>query len=570
MRRTASDQRAKRWLGSGAALALNEHGEQIRARPPGRRSARCGRATAGRSCSTARRASGSAPTARSAAIGPPAGSPAAIALERLADAARTSAGRSPGDERGQRAPRRARCARRGSRSGRQNSTTPALTRSPRSTRGTTRSDRVLEGSRAGHARPPVTNSRGAREPRRADIRRTARPSRPRVRDQRGGASRGRPAAPAARRPPGSSRRRAAARGRGSPGTAAARTASGSPRRGGRYSDAPWSISHRLPCQRSMFGLRGVRSTFATSASSHTTSAASSASGGRSGEYGSAPGRKSTPRFEPALASIRSWISGSGSARAERRVEVDEHQLRDRQPEPAGQLAGHDLRRQRLRPLPRAAELEHVQPVVVGLHERGQRPALAQGRHVAGGGHRAQHGCHDARAMPTLSVGAARGAGRAGRDDPLHARARIRRLRVAVAVVGRRSRRLLGRRSGTSSASRGRYDRVLAVARDAGRAVVPGRRASTTPSTLFRGKADDAVAIVHASELRELSELDVGRAAPADGEHDRAGLRALGVERGDRVGGLHAEHPGGDRRVPGVRVDRRRLVELLARLRRRAR
>ena len=49
-----------------------------------------------------------------------------------------------------------------------------------------------------------------------------------------------------------------------------------------YSAAPWSISHRLPCQRSRFGLRGVRSTLVTSASSHTTSAASSASGGSSG------------------------------------------------------------------------------------------------------------------------------------------------------------------------------------------------------------------------------------------------------------------------------------------------
>ena len=51
--------------------------------------------------------------------------------------------------------------------------------------------------------------------------------------------------------------------------------------------------------------------------------------------------------------------------------------------------------------------------------------------------------------------------------------------------------------------------------------------------LFRDKRDDAVAILHASELRELSELTwaqlrdrVARTA--------AGLRAMGVERGDRV------------------------------------
>jgi acetoacetyl-CoA synthetase len=51
--------------------------------------------------------------------------------------------------------------------------------------------------------------------------------------------------------------------------------------------------------------------------------------------------------------------------------------------------------------------------------------------------------------------------------------------------------------------------------------------------VFRGKADEEVAILHASELRELDQLSWGElrrqvAAAA------AGLRALGVERGDRV------------------------------------
>ena len=43
-----------------------------------------------------------------------------------------------------------------------------------------------------------------------------------------------------------------------------------------------------------------------------------------------------------------------------------------------------------------------------------------------------------------------------------------------------------------------------------------------------------MAIVHASELRELGECHVGRAARADARAWRRGLRALGVERGDRV------------------------------------
>ena len=73
-------------------------------------------------------------------------------------------------------------------------------------------------------------------------------------------------------------------------------------------------------------------------------------------------------MSPALAAISSWISGSGSARAERRVELDQHELGHRQAERAGQLPGHDLRRQRLRTLARAAELEDVEAVVVGLDD----------------------------------------------------------------------------------------------------------------------------------------------------------------------------------------------------------
>ena len=47
----------------------------------------------------------------------------------------------------------------------------------------------------------------------------------------------------------------------------------------------------------------------------------------------------------------------------------------------------------------------------------------------------------------------------------------------------------------------------------------------------------------------------------------AGLRALGVEPRRPRGRLHAEHPRGRRGVPRLRVDRRGLVVVLARLRR---
>ena len=51
--------------------------------------------------------------------------------------------------------------------------------------------------------------------------------------------------------------------------------------------------------------------------------------------------------------------------------------------------------------------------------------------------------------------------------------------------------------------------------------------------VFAGKDDDEVAILHASELRELDEMTWGELRREVGEV-AAGLRALGVERGDRV------------------------------------
>ena len=104
-----------------------------------------------------------------------------------------------------------------------------------------------------------------------------------------------------------------------------------------------------------------------------------------------------------------------------------------------------------------------------------------------------------------------------------------------------------------------------------RARCPGRSGSrapgsTSPSTSSGRGADDAVAIRHASELRPLAELTQGQLRD---EVARArGRPARPRRRPGRPGRrLPAEHPRGGGGVPRLRVDRRDLVELLARLRR---
>ena len=71
-----------------------------------------------------------------------------------------------------------------------------------------------------------------------------------------------------------------------------------------------------------------------------------------------------------------------------------------------------------------------------------------------------------------------------------------------------------------------------LARDAGRAVVPGRELNYAEH-IFRDKDPTRVAILHASELRELGAWTWGELREQTARI-AAGLRALGVERGDRV------------------------------------
>jgi len=79
---------------------------------------------------------------------------------------------------------------------------------------------------------------------------------------------------------------------------------------------------------------------------------------------------------------------------------------------------------------------------------------------------------------------------------------------------------------------GDYERVLGSRQMPGAEWFPGTEVSFA-AHIFRGKADSAVAIRHASEIRELAELSWGELREQTARI-RAGLIGLGVEPGDRV------------------------------------
>ena len=99
------------------------------------------------------------------------------------------------------------------------------------------------------------------------------------------------------------------------------------------------------------------------------------------------GQEVHPEVQPAALPDQVVDLLVGLGVAERRVDLDPDEVGHGQADRACQLAGQPLRDERARPLPGAAELDDVQPVVVRLDEAGQRAALAQGRHVARGDRR---------------------------------------------------------------------------------------------------------------------------------------------------------------------------------------
>ncbi len=69
--------------------------------------------------------------------------------------------------------------------------------------------------------------------------------------------------------------------------------------------------------------------------------------------------------------------GVGLRRAEHGIDLDSDQVGHEQAEPAREFADDDLGDERPQALAGAAELDHVQAVVVGLDKPGERPTLAQ-------------------------------------------------------------------------------------------------------------------------------------------------------------------------------------------------
>ena len=137
-----------------------------------------------------------------------------------------------------------------------------------------------------------------------------------------------------------------------------------------------------------------------------------------------------------------------------------------------------------------------------------------------------------------------------------ARPRLRRLRRALALVGRRARGLLGLDLGLLRGPSPRR-RTTQRPRRAARCPAPaGSRApsSTTPST--SSAATRPARRSRCSTPRSCAssaELTWGELRAARSPRVAAGLRELGVERGDRVVAYLPEHPRGARRLPRHRL-----------------
>ena len=279
---------------------------------------------------------------------------------------------------------------------RQKTTTPALMRSPRSTRGTTRRIAYANGLRGrGHA-PPPRRSRAA--PSRAeqvvDVGRAPGPSRRASRRARG-------------------RRRARARSstRGASRASASRDRARAgqqhvvgdrreraPRRPRRARAAVLAVERRAVVdqpepavpEQQVGLLRGAVDVRHERVEPDDVGGELGSS--RAGRRRRRAARRggSRPRGScPALAGMQVLDLGSGSARPSAGSTSTTHELRHRETEGPRQLADDDLGDQRRGPWPAPRNFSDVEPVVVGLDEAGQRSALPQRGDVARRGDGAQ-------------------------------------------------------------------------------------------------------------------------------------------------------------------------------------
>jgi hypothetical protein len=79
----------------------------------------------------------------------------------------------------------------------------------------------------------------------------------------------------------------------------------------------------------------------------------------------------------------------GLGQPQRRVDLDQHLLRNGESKRSSELSHEHLGHERARPLPGAAELDHIQTVVLRLEQPWQRAALAQRHRITRGRNTAQ-------------------------------------------------------------------------------------------------------------------------------------------------------------------------------------
>ena len=329
----------------------------------------------------------------SAAIGPPSGVAGRDALERRAAARARRRARSRARARPA-PPRRARvrAPRKPQRAAEQHDA--GVEASPRSTRGTTRTIAYWKSSRAGTLGLLHPLARRL-EPRAPGARRTAR-RRPTPAGTsaaaRAGSASGASRASASAIEPGRGQQHVVADRRERPPRDAP---AGRRRRGARRARRRGRSATGCRASAAGSGCAACGRRSSTSASSQTTSAASSGVRRLGRRVGQRAGQEVDAEVEPGAGrdQVLDLRVGLGARRAPGRA----RRARARAPAARAPRASSPATisaASAFGPWPGAAELEHVQAVVVGLDDARQRAALAQRGHVAGGGHRAQHGWHD--------------------------------------------------------------------------------------------------------------------------------------------------------------------------------